>query len=336
MSTISSWTSWKPRDRTCRTGAAPPRRRRDASRQRLADARRSRPRARCGPSSSADIATLKPAPSSPSRAASGTRTPSRKSSPVSWARRPSFPSSFAGREARRVGRHEEARDPARPLAARAREDERDAGPRAERDEDLRAAEHPVAAVALRARDEARRIRAGARLGQRVAAELLARRERRQQLALLLVRPPPCDRLADEAVVHRDDPPDRRVGPAELLHHEAVRDRVEPHSTVRLGERSAQEADLGELADDRPVHLLRAVPLTRVRQHLALDERTGRAADQVLLVAGREVHGPVSGRGRRAGPAARSCVRYFRGSISRPNGVHCPSANLISRCCEIGK
>ena len=44
------------------------------------------------PLSSADIATLNPAPSSPSRAESGTRTPSRNSSAVSWARRPSLPS----------------------------------------------------------------------------------------------------------------------------------------------------------------------------------------------------------------------------------------------------
>ena len=44
--------------------------------------------------SSADIATLNPSPSPPSRAESGTRTPSRNSSAVSCARRPSLPSIF--------------------------------------------------------------------------------------------------------------------------------------------------------------------------------------------------------------------------------------------------
>ena len=81
-------------------------------------------------------------------------------------------------EAVRVGRDDEARDAARPGLAGAREDERVRGPRAERDEDLLAADHPVVAVALGARLEPARVGAGARLGQRVAAERLAGGERR--------------------------------------------------------------------------------------------------------------------------------------------------------------
>src|SRR6185503_3353315 len=67
-----------------------------------------------------------------------------------------------GLEALGVGRDEEARKPARALAARAGEHERDARPRAERDEDLRAADQPVVAVALRSGRERRRV--GARAG----------------------------------------------------------------------------------------------------------------------------------------------------------------------------
>ena len=113
---------------------------------------------------------------------------------------------------------------------------------------------------------------------------------RQPLRLLLRRPPLRDRLAGEAVVHRDDPAHRRVGAAELLHHEAVRDRVEPHAAVLLRQRAAEEADLGELRDDPAVHPLRAIPVARVRHDLAVAERAGRLPDQLLLLREREVHG----------------------------------------------
>ena len=144
------------------------------------------------PLSSADIATLNPAPSSPSRAESGTRTPSKKSSAVSCARRPSLPSIFrALKPGESVGTRKHVM-PARPLAARPREDERDPGPRAERDEDLRAVDHPLVAVTHRARHERRRIGARARLRQPVAPERLARRHARQPL-LPAARPSPTSR-----------------------------------------------------------------------------------------------------------------------------------------------
>ena len=43
------------------------------------------------PLASADMATVKPLPSAPSRAASGTRTSSKVSSAVAWPRSPSLP-----------------------------------------------------------------------------------------------------------------------------------------------------------------------------------------------------------------------------------------------------
>ena len=44
----------------------------------------------------------------------------------------------------------------------------------------------------------------------------------------------------------------------------------------------EEADLAELGDDRPVHLLGAVPVARVRRDLALAELAGGVADELLL------------------------------------------------------
>ena len=99
---------------------------------------------------------------------------------MSCARRPSFP--FIGRASKPggLGRDEEGADPLRPLAARPGEDDRRLGPRAERDEDLRAGQHPVVAVAFGSGGQRSRVGAAAGLGERVAAERLAGCQPRQQ------------------------------------------------------------------------------------------------------------------------------------------------------------
>jgi hypothetical protein len=110
---------------------------------------------------------------------------------------------------------------------------------------------------------------------------------------LLARPPLRDRLADKADVDGDDSAHRRVGAAELLHHQCVRDRVElPRAEI---------ADLCELGDQAAVDVLDAIPLARMRKHLALAELASRRADQLLLVRERKVHGKTSGPAPGAGP-----------------------------------
>ena len=138
------------------------------------------------------------------------------------------------------------RGPASPVRAKTSANER---PRAERDEDLLAAQHPPVAVALGPRLEAARVGARTRLGERVAAERLAGRERRQQRGPLLVGAAARDRLPVEAVRDGDDPAHVRVGPTELLDDERVRDHVEPHAAVLLGQRGGEEAR-GRLAGRR--------------------------------------------------------------------------------------
>ena len=85
---------------------------------------------------------------------------------------------------------------------------------------------------------------------------------------MLLAAPAGDRLAVQAVRHGDDAAHVRVGAADLLDDERVRDHVEPHPAVLLGQRRGQEAELGELGDDAAVDRLRAVPLGRVRRDLA--------------------------------------------------------------------
>src|SRR5262249_9581496 len=141
-----------------------------------------------------------------------------------------------------------------------------------------------------ARRQRGRVRAGAGLGQRVAAQGLARSEPRQPLALLLLAPEPRDRLAGEADVHGDDPTHGRVHAPELLDDERVREHVEPAAAVILVPARAEVAGLAELRDERAVGLLGAIPVTDVRRDLPLGELARRRADQLLLGRQLEAHG----------------------------------------------
>src|SRR4029077_4822802 len=105
---------------------------------------------------------------------------------------------------------------------------------AEGDEDLLPADHPVAAVTLRSRLEAAGVGACAGLGQRVATERLSGREPGEKTLLLLLGAPAGDALAVEPVRDGDDAADVRVGAADLLDDECVRDHLESHAAVGLG------------------------------------------------------------------------------------------------------
>ena len=193
------------------------------------------------PTSSADIATRKPPSSSPRRFSSGTRTPSSDSSAVSCARSPSLP--LIGRDSKpsaSVGttKHVMPRGPSPPV--RAKTSASDAHVPSVMNV-FEPREHPAVAVTLGTRDERGRVRAATGLGQRVAAERLARRELRQPVALLLLGAEARDRLADEADVDGDDAAHRRVGLAELLDDERVRQRVELAPAVGLLPARAQIA-----------------------------------------------------------------------------------------------
>ena len=100
------------------------------------------------PLASADMAIRKPLPSSPSRAASGTRTPSKVSSAVAWPRSPSLPWISRGSKPGASVGTRNAVMPRWPGPTGAGEDQRDVGPGAVGDEHLRAGEQPVVAVAL--------------------------------------------------------------------------------------------------------------------------------------------------------------------------------------------
>jgi hypothetical protein len=123
----------------------------------------------------------------------------------------------------------------------------DLGDRAEGavgDEDLGAVDHPAVAVAHRPGRHLRRVGAGTGLGEAERAEL-AGGHARQPALLLLLGPPPGDALADEADVDGHERADRRVGGAELLDDDPVAGRVETGTAVLLGDRRAEDPELGQ-------------------------------------------------------------------------------------------
>ncbi len=275
ISARSSWTSWNDaieRPNCCRSRAYAS----DASRHPWAIP--TQPAAsEIRPLSSAESATFMPSPSPASTFSAGTRTPSSVSSPVSCARSPSLPLiGCAEKPGESVGtRKQVTRSPVFAKTS--------ASP-AQVPSVMKIFEpviSPAVAVALGASDDAPGIGAGTGLGQRVAAERLTGRKPRQPLLLLLLGAPLPDRLPDEPDVDGDDPPDRRVRAAELLHDEAVRDGVELPA--------CEKPDLGELGNDLPVHRLVAIPLARMWRHLPVDELARRPADELLFGGQREIH-----------------------------------------------
>ena len=245
------------------------------------------------PPSSVASATLRPAPSSPRRSASATRSPSNASSAVEEVCRPSFGISFE--TVRPVaGARQEGAHAAGARAARAREHDHGIGEAAVRDPGLRAVQQPVVAVALGAHAEAGGVAAGVGLGERVAAELLAARERRQQPRLLLGGAVALDRCDRQARVHRDGDREAGVVARQLLDDEAERGVVESGAAVLLGHGHAQDAELGERAQRVDRHVVRGVPAGGVGGDLALAElayerlhlalRVGQLGDHARMVA----------------------------------------------------
>ena len=108
--------------------------------------------------------------------------------------------------------------------------------------------HSPSSSRARVRDVAG-VRAGLRLGQPEGAELLARAELRQPLALLLLGAEQVDRLGAERGVRAERDRDRGVDPRQLLDGERVGERVGAAAAVLLGERDAHQAELAELGDD---------------------------------------------------------------------------------------
>ena len=155
-------------------------------------------------------------------------------------------------------------------------------------------QQPVVAVALRAQADAGGVAAGVRLGQRIAPQLLAARERRQEARLLLGRPVALDRRDGEAGVHGDGDGQARVVARQLLDDEAERRVVEPGAAVLLGDGHAEHAELGQRAQGLHRHVMLAVPGGGVRRDFSPAELAHERLHLALGVGQLRDHGPNTG------------------------------------------
>ena len=154
--------------------------------------------------------------------------------------------------------------------------------------------------------EVRGVRADARLGQPERRQLLALGLGHEPALLLLVGRPLQERQRVEPDVDALDDPEGRVGPLQLLAEDGEADVVHARAAPLLGDRRAEEPELGHPGEDLAVDLALLVPLADVRQDLGLDELADGLLDEAVLVGEAEVDHGTEARcrpvGRRRGAA----------------------------------
>ena len=153
---------------------------------------------------------------------------------------------------------------------------------------LAAVEHVMLAVAARARGEARGIRAGARLGQAVAGEMLHAAELGQKFL--------AQRVAAEGIDH----PGRHVVDRDIGggRGAALRQFLEDERGVEPGQRraadvfldvNAAEAERRRLAQRLDREDLALVPVARMRHHLVARELPRGGLKRPLFFGEVEIH-----------------------------------------------
>src|SRR5207245_2658724 len=123
----------------------------------------------------------------------------------------------------------------------------------------------------------------ARLGQRVGAQPLARREPRQVALLLLLRPGELQAQRAE-LLHGEDQPARRAHLRDLLDCDQREQRPGSGAAPLLVEEEGEEVVLAEDLDDVPRELVRRVDLRGPRRDLLARDRAYEVAELALLVA----------------------------------------------------
>src|SRR5207344_1522474 len=114
------------------------------------------------------------------------------------------------------------------------------------------------AVAPRDGADRSRVRPRARLGEREAAEPLARREAWEIALALCFAPEPEDRPGGERGMGREDDAGRGARRRQLLDRERIGDVVEARAAVTLGHEAAEDAHPPELRHQLAREALAAV------------------------------------------------------------------------------
>src|SRR5438105_39494 len=151
-----------------------------------------------------------------------------------------------------------------------------------RDEALRAVEDVIVALAPRLAAHRGRIRARARLRQRVGREPLAAREPRQPTLLLLVGARELDPERAQ-LLDGEEQTRRRADLRELLDRDEHHERARARAAVLLLERQPEDLVLAQQLDHVPGELGRLVDLGRAWSDVLARKRAHEVADLALLV-----------------------------------------------------
>ena len=228
-----------------------------------------------------------------------------------------FPAEFLFRRAvGQAGRallHHDAGNAARAGFAGARHHHVNVGDAAAGDEGLGAVEHVSVAVAARARRKVGGVRAGVRLGQAVAGEMLHAAELGQEFLALGLAAEGVDHPGRH-VVDRDVSGGRGAALRQLLENQRGIEPGQRRAADVLLDGDAAEAERGRLAQGLHGEGFVFVPVARVRSHLLAREGPRGRLEGPLLGGEREIHDLIV----MWGPKARQHRPYL--PVAWPDGT----------------
>ncbi len=136
----------------------------------------------------------------------------------------------------------------------------------------------------------RGVRAGLRLGERVAADFFAAREGNQKFLLLFFRAEAVNRIAIQRILHRKDDAGGSAGARNFLDHDGVGNVIHPRAAVIFRDGHAGQAQFRGLAENFAGIAAGLVVFARVRLHFRLGKFPHGALQQLLIFGEFQVHG----------------------------------------------
>ena len=190
---------------------------------------------------------------------------------------------LAHREPGEVALHQEGGDPLVVLrGVHGGEDDEELGLGGVGDPELAPGQLPVVPAVRRAAGQRERVRAGARLGERVGADPF--RSQTGEVARLLLRVAPAQEgVVHERVLHVDEHGDGRIHPRQRLHGEDGHEEGGARAAVGLGDLDAHHAELEQGVDERARNARVLVHLMDERAHPLLREVAHGVAEHPLLL-----------------------------------------------------
>ena len=146
------------------------------------------------------------------------------------------------------------------------------------------------ALLHRLRLQRRGVRAGLRLGQRVATDFFTSREWMQKFLLLFFGAEAMNRIAVQRILHGENHAGGRAAPRNLLDHDGVADVIEARAASALWKRHPGQPKFRRSFEQRSWKMPGLVVLLRQRPDFRLRKLAHAFLQQLLFFRQFEVHG----------------------------------------------